>query len=162
MEGLESALERKKQLNRHHKITGDVEAPRIVIACFDALEGYSRWTLQMIADKLVELRVIDSISAAAVGTTLKNQLKPWQVKEWCIPKAEAEFVAAMEDVLDVYQRPYNPFYHIAFLDETSCQLIEETRPSLPVKLGETKRVDYEYRRNGVVDLFMMFERVMLW
>lgn len=71
-EGLESALERKKQLNRHHKITGDVEAQMIAIACSDAPEGYSRWTLQMIADKLVELKVIDSISATAVGTTLKK------------------------------------------------------------------------------------------
>lgn len=65
-------MERKKQLNRHHKITGDVEAQMIAIACSDALEGYSRWTLQMIADKLVELKVIDSISATAVGTTLKK------------------------------------------------------------------------------------------
>ena len=79
------------------------------------------------------------------------------MKEWCIPKAGAEFVAAMEDVLDVYQRPYNPLYPVVCLDETSRQLIEETRPSLSVKPGEIKKVDYEYRRNGVVDLFMMFE-----
>lgn len=71
-EGMESALERKKQLNRHHKVTDDVESPMIAIACSDALEGCSRWTLQMIADKLVELKVIDSISTTAVGTTLKK------------------------------------------------------------------------------------------
>lgn len=79
------------------------------------------------------------------------------MKEWCIPKAGAEFVAAMEDVLDVYQRPYNPLYPVVCLDEANRQLIEETRPSLPVKPGEIKKVDYEYRRNGVVDLFMIFE-----
>ena len=79
------------------------------------------------------------------------------IKEWCIPKAGAEFVAAMEDVLEVYQRPYNPLYPVVCLDETSRQLIEETRASLPVKPGETQKVDYEYRRNGVVDLFMMFD-----
>lgn len=79
------------------------------------------------------------------------------MKEWCIQKAGAEFVAAMEDVLEVYQRPYNPLYPVVCLDETSRQLIEETRPSLPVKPGETKKVDYEYRRNGAIDLFMMFE-----
>lgn len=70
--GLESALERQKQLNRHHKVTGEVEAQMIAIACSEAPEGYSKWTLQMIADKLVELKVIDSISATAVGTTLKK------------------------------------------------------------------------------------------
>lgn len=71
-EGLESALNRKKQLNRHHKITGEVEAYMIAIACSDAPEGRDRWTLQMIADKMVELKVVDSISATAVGTTLKK------------------------------------------------------------------------------------------
>lgn len=71
-EGVESALNRKKQLNRHHKITGEVEAHMIAIACSDAPEGRDRWTLQMIADKLVELKVVDSISATAVGTTLKK------------------------------------------------------------------------------------------
>ena len=73
------------------------------------------------------------------------------IKEWCIPKAGAELVASMEDVLEVYQRPYDPLYPVVCLDETSRQLIEETRAPLPVKPGETKKVDYEYRRNPVVD-----------
>lgn len=63
----------------------------------------------------------------------------------------------MEDILDVYQRPYDPLYPIVCLDETSRQLIEETRVPIAVKPGEPKKVDYEYRRNGVVDLFMIFE-----
>ena len=63
----------------------------------------------------------------------------------------------MEDILDVYQRPYNPLYPVVCLDETSRQLIEETRVPIAAKPGEPKKVDYEYRRNGVVDLFMIFE-----
>lgn len=63
----------------------------------------------------------------------------------------------MEDILYVYQRPYNPLYPVVCLDETSRQLIEETRVPIAVKPGEPKKVDYEYRRNGVVDLFMIFE-----
>lgn len=59
--------------------------------------------------------------------------------------------------MDVYQRPYDPLYPIVCLDETSRQLIEETRVPIAVKPGEPKKVDYEYRRNGVVDLFMIFE-----
>lgn len=59
--------------------------------------------------------------------------------------------------MDVYQRPYNPLYPVVCLDETSQQLIEETRVPIAVKPGEPKKVDYEYRRNGVVDLFMIFE-----
>lgn len=63
----------------------------------------------------------------------------------------------MEDILDVYQRPYDPLHPVVCLDETSRQLIEETRVPIAVKPGEPKKVDYEYRRNGVVDLFMIFE-----
>ena len=70
-DGLVPALERKKQLNRHHKITGDVQAHIIATACSNPPKGRERWTLQLIADHLVELGVVDSISATAVVTTLK-------------------------------------------------------------------------------------------
>lgn len=63
----------------------------------------------------------------------------------------------MEDVLEVYQRPYDPEYPVVCMDEANRQLIEETRPSLPVQPGDSKKVDYEYHRKGVVDFFMMFE-----
>lgn len=63
----------------------------------------------------------------------------------------------MEDVLEVYQRPYDPARPVVCLDETSRQLIEETRVPLPAQPGKAAKMDYEYRRNGVVDLFMMFE-----
>ncbi|GJM27307.1 MAG: transposase [Phycisphaerae bacterium] len=61
----------------------------------------------------------------------------------------------MEDVLDVYTRSFNPSRPLVCLDETSKQLIAETRPSLPVKPGQVKRVDSEYRRNGTASIFMM-------
>ena len=57
----------------------------------------------------------------------------------------------MEDVLEVYQRPYDPEYPVVCMDEANRQLIEEVRPSLPVQPGACKKVDYEYRRKGVVD-----------
>ena len=63
----------------------------------------------------------------------------------------------MEDILNVYQNPYNETRPVVCFDETNRQLIEESRPSLPVQPGEVKKIDYEYRRNGVVNLFMMFE-----
>lgn len=77
---------------------------------------------------------------------------------WCIPpEASGEFVARMEDVLEVYRRPYDPAFPVVCLDETNRQLIEETRKSIPARAGRPKRTDYEYRRNGVVNAFMMFE-----
>jgi hypothetical protein len=86
----------------------------------------------------------------------KNRLKPHLNEYWCIPpKQSAEFVACMEDVLDVYTRAYDPLRPLVCLDETSKQLITETRPSVPCKPGRVKRVDPEYRRNGTASIFMM-------
>lgn len=72
------------------------------------------------------------------------------------PEANAAFVAAMEDVLEVYQRPHDPERPLVCLDETSKQLIIETRPSIPAKPGQKARQDYEYERNGTANLFMLF------
>jgi hypothetical protein len=63
----------------------------------------------------------------------------------------------MEDTLEVYHRPYNEKFPMVCLDETNRQLIAESRKAIPAKPGQKKRIDYEYRRNGVVNLFMMFE-----
>lgn len=70
--GMEAALGRKEQVNRHKKIDGRVEAHIIAIACSEAPEGRERWTLQLIADELVRLGVVDSISDTAVMETLKK------------------------------------------------------------------------------------------
>lgn len=68
----------------------------------------------------------------------------------------------MEDVLEVYKRPYDEQRPVICLDETSKQLIGETRPALPAIPGHVKKTDYEYRRNGTVNLFMMFEPWTGW
>lgn len=70
--GLEAALGRKEQANRHKKVDGRVEACMIAIACSEAPEGRERWTLQLIADELVRLGVVESISDTAVMETLKK------------------------------------------------------------------------------------------
>ena len=77
------------------------------------------------------------------------------MKEWCIPKADAEFVAKMEDVLEVYQRPYDPLLPVVCIDETNKQLIEETRE--PCGPGHPEKVDSVYVRHGVADVFMICE-----
>jgi uncharacterized small protein (DUF1192 family) len=78
------------------------------------------------------------------------------------PDANAAFVAAMEDILEVYQRPYDPQRPLVCLDETSKQLIAETRVPIAAKPGQPGRHDYEYRRNGTANLFMMFAPLEGW
>lgn len=66
----------------------------------------------------------------------------------------------MERVLDVYKRPYDKDYPVICMDESPKQLIDEARPSIPMKPGQEARVDYEYVRNGVVNIFMANEPLM--
>jgi DDE superfamily endonuclease len=78
------------------------------------------------------------------------------------PDASAAFVADMEEVLEVYHRPRNPERPLVCLDESSKQLIVETRSPIPAKPGQPARYDYEYQRNGVANLFMMFAPLEGW
>jgi hypothetical protein len=71
-------------------------------------------------------------------------------------------VANMEDVLEVYQRPRDPDCPVVCLDETSKQLIAETRTPIEAKSGRPARYDYEYRRNGTANLFMLFAPLEGW
>lgn len=85
---------------------------------------------------------------------LKNALKPWQKKEWCIPEVSSTFVAAMEDVLELYAEPYDPRRPVVCFDETSPQLLGEARPPFPAQPGQPRRQDYEYRWEGTRKLFL--------
>jgi hypothetical protein len=73
------------------------------------------------------------------------------------PQASAEFVYHMEDVLDLYHQPYHPAYPLVCFDESSKQLVSEKRVSWPATPGQVARYDYEYKREGVRNLFMFFE-----
>ncbi len=71
-EGLEAALGRKRQENYHRKVTGEVEAEICVIACSKPPKGHSRWTMQMIADELIRLEVVDYITDSTVCEVMKK------------------------------------------------------------------------------------------
>ncbi|MBC6453132.1 MAG: IS630 family transposase [Hormoscilla sp. SP5CHS1] len=106
-EGVEAALSRQKSSqHKKRRLDGEKEAHLIALACSSPPEGHARWTIRLLADKLVELEIVESISPETVRQTLKkNDLKPWLNKSWVIPpEANAEFVCQMEDVLDVYNR----------------------------------------------------------
>jgi DDE superfamily endonuclease len=68
----------------------------------------------------------------------------------------------MEDTLEVYHRPYSPTHVLVCLDETSKQQVKETRAPLPGQAGKPYRYDYEYERNGVSNLFMIFAPLEGW
>ena len=140
------------------------EAHLIALACGEPPEGRASWTLQLLADGLVEREIVESISHETVRQTLKKtKLKPWLKECWCIPpQGSAEFVCAMEDVLEVYQRQYGDNEVLVCLDETSKQQVKETRQPRPAQPGVVGSYDYEYERNGVSNLFMLFAPLEGW
>jgi hypothetical protein len=82
---------------------------------------------------------------------------------WCIPpKANAEFVWRMEDVLEVYKRPYDARFPVICMDESSKQLVGEERPAQPAKPGRVKKEDNEYVRKGTCNVFMFLEPLRGW
>lgn len=159
-EGVQEAiLPAPAQRARKRCLDGSQEAYLIALVCSTPPEGQVRWTLRLLAGKLVELGYVEQISHETVRRALlANELKPWIKEQWCIPNApDAEFVYHMEDVLEVYTRPYDPVRPLVCMDEINTQLLAETRDPLPMEPGKPEREDYEYERHGVCNVFLACE-----
>lgn len=157
-EGLQGALYERSRPGAAPKIDGITEAQFVMLACSMPPEGRKRWTVRLLADQLIELGHFDSIGRMTVQRALKqNQINPWRVKSWCVPKPSAKFVAKMEDVLDVYARPYDPRFPVICLDEASKELRGTPREGQPPASGQGAREDDEYTRNGTANIFLTVE-----
>jgi len=160
--GLDRALNEASRPGGRRKLSGRQEALLVATACSKPPEGCARWTLGLLAGEVVRLTDQDSVSRDTVRRRLaENELKPWQQKMWCIPKVTANYVAAMEDVLELYAEE-EPEVPVVCFDETPRQLIEETRTPIPPKPGQTAIYDYEYRRNGTLNLFVFVDAHRPW
>jgi transposase len=162
-EGLEQALSEEPRPGAERKLSTTEEAMLVATACTKAPTGRARWTLSLLADEMVRLTNHASISSETVRRRLaENELKPWQKKMWCIPKVDAEFVARMEDVLDLYAEAPDESRPVVCFDETPRQLIGEARVPVAARPGKTARVDYEYVRNGTANVFMFVDAHRPW
>ncbi len=86
-----------------------------------------------------------------------------KIQYWVIPpEADAEFVAAMEAVLDTYEKPYDSDHPVLCMDEQPVQLIQEARRPLPATRRHAKRMDYEYERAGTASIFLFTEPLGGW
>ena len=132
-------------------------------ACSKPPPGRARWTLQLLAEELVMLTEHDDLSRETVRRRLaENDLKPWRKDMWCIPKVDGEYVARMEDVLDLYAETPDPTRPVVCFDESPTQLIGEVREPIPAKPGQLERYDCEYRRNGTANLFIFLDAHRSW
>jgi len=162
-EGLEAALSEEPRPGADRKLAAKEEALLIATACSAPPAGRARWTLALLADAMVRLTRHSSLSSETIRRRLaENQLKPWQKKMWCIPKVDAEFVARMEDVLELYAEVPDEQRPVVCFDETPRQLIGEARVPVVAKPGKRARFDYEYVRNGTANVFMVVDVHRPW
>jgi len=162
-EGLEAALSEEPRPGADRKLAAKEEALLVATACSAPPAGRARWTLALLAEAMVRLTRHDSLSSETIRRRLaENQLKPWQKKMWCIPKIDAEFVARMEDVLELYVEAPNEQRPVVCFDETPRQLIGESRVPVVAKPGQRARFDYEYVRNGTANVFMFVDAHRPW
>jgi len=160
---LDKALTEEPRPGAKRKLTGHEEALLVATACSRPPEGRARWTIDLLAGEMVRLTDHGSLSGETVRRRLaENKLKPWREKMWCVPKIDGEYVARMEDVLDLYAAPPDPTRPVVCLDESPVQLIGEVREPIPASPGQIERVDYEYRRNGTVNLFVAVDAHRPW
>src|SRR5262249_33251289 len=150
------------------KFDGDAEARLIALACSQPPEGRGRWTLKLLADKLVELEVFDSVSDETGRRGLKKtncsrtarssggSRRSRAARSW------GGWRTRVEEVLEVYHGPFDPRRPLVCLDEVPVQLVGEARVPLPPRPGQPRRYDYEYVRNGTANLFMVFEPLLGW
>jgi transposase len=160
---LAAALNEEPRPGARRKLTGKEEALLVATACSRPPVGRARWTLELLAGELVRLTTHHSVSRETVRRRLtENDLKPWRKDMWCIPQVDAEYVARMEDVLDLYAEPPDPNRPVVCFDESPTQLIGEVRTPIPAKPGQLERYDCEYRRNGTANLFVFVDVHRPW
>jgi transposase len=160
---LDKALHEQPRPGVARKLTGQEEALLVATACARPPAGRARWTLELLAGEMVRLTAHESLSRETVRRRLAaNALQPWRQKMWCVPKIDGEYVARMEDVLDLYAEEPDPQHPVVCFDESPVQLIGETRMSIPAAPGRVERIDYEYRRCGTVNLFVMVDAHRPW
>jgi len=160
---LEAALTEEPRPGMNRKLSGKEEALLVATACSTPPAGRARWTLELLADELVKLTEHTSLSRETVRRRLaENALKPWRKDMWCIPQVDAEYVARLEDVLDLYAEEPDPKHPVVCFDESPVQLIGEVRPPIPAAPGQLERYDCEYKRNGTANLFVFLNVHQPW
>ena len=160
---LEAALCEELRPGAERKLTGKEEALLVATACSAPPTGRARWTLELLADAMVRLTGHADLSRETVRRRLaENDLKPWRRDMWCIPQIDGTYVARMEDVLDLYAETADPRRPVVCFDESPTQLIGEVRQPIPAEPGRLERYDYEYRRNGTINLFVFLDAHRPW
>lgn len=156
--GLDAALYDKVRSGKPATVTAQKTQRIVAIACSPPPEGHARWTLDLLRDEARKTGILEEVSREKIRIILQcHDLKPWREKMWCVPRLNEEYIARMEDVLAIYEKPYNSSEPVVCLDEKPVQLLDHSRDPQPMRPGTIARKDYEYKRNGSVNVFRAVE-----
>lgn len=161
--GLEAALREGVRPGQPRKTGAHEDALLVSIACSTPPAGRCRWTLSLLAERWVALTDMEEVSLECIRQRLKaNQLKPWQQKMWCVGQLDAAYIAQMEHILDLYAEPSCPERPLVNVDEAGKQLVGEVQAGTSMAPGQVSKLDYEYERKGVANIYLCFDRHRGW
>ena len=114
--------------------------------------------MRLVAEEAVKRRLVPRVGRETIRILLlDHDRKPWREKMWCVTELTDEYIAKMEDVLETYERPYDPAEPVVCLDEKPVTLHGEVRPASPARPGREARRDSEYERCGTANVFCAVE-----
>lgn len=156
--GLETTIYDAPRTGRPIEFDDRNKSNIVAMVCSNPPDGYASWTLDLIAEESINRELVDTISKSKIQVILQeHDLKPWREKMWCIPELSDEYIHRMEDILSVYERPYDSKKPVVCLDEKPVALIGDTRDRIPGEPGKIAKKDYEYTRNGSANVFCAVE-----
>ena len=155
-QGLAAALHEKPRSGQPRKITPAVEATITSLACTDAPDGASRWSIRLLRGRLIELGIaIGEESARQV--LKKSQLNPCLKKQWCLRQLDGEYLAKREDALQLYQQPAEAGRARLCFDERTCQLLGDKLAALPARPKQVAKQDHEYVRHDTAVVLLTYD-----
>ena len=156
--GLDRAIKSNPIPGRPPIFDDRVKTEVVALVCSQPPEGFDRWTLEILQETVENSGIVESIGKETLRLILhEHDLKPWQHKMWCIGEINDEYIQRMEDVLDLYAEDYDKNTPLVCIDEKPVTLIADIKEPIPMEPGSVKKVDYEYQRNGSINVYSMVE-----
>ena len=156
--GLNSALNDNPRPGQPLKFDDRVKSQIVAMVCSDPPEGFDRWSLELIKEKVEDKGIVDRIGKETIRLILKeHDLSPWKYKMWCVPFIDNIYKEKMDAILDIYECSYNGKEPVICVDEKLVTLFGEKREKILFSKGKPNRIDYEYVRNGTANVFCAVE-----
>jgi hypothetical protein len=146
-----------KQRPGAEAVLDDSQKQRIIaMVCSDPPEGRARWTVRLVAQEAVKRRLVPRVGRETICSLTTTSSRGGK-KMGCVAELNDEYIAKMEDVLEAYEKPYDPHEPVVCLDEKPVTLHADVRPTSPAQPGREARRDNEYERRGTANVFCAVE-----